>query len=117
MSSPSFALSAVAKKEATNPLGLVRIDHIMLTGSIARLEPLYRHFGFARIASGAVAGGRCVHLRQQRMDILIFECDASHPAGAYFQAHGEGVCGLNFEVENLDQALEEARKRGAKVRL
>ncbi|HJU83217.1 MAG TPA: 4-hydroxyphenylpyruvate dioxygenase [Holophagaceae bacterium] len=117
MSTPSFALSAVEKKEATNPLGLTRIDHIQLTGSIERLENLYRKFGFARIASGAVAGGRCVHLRQQRMDILIFECDATHPAGRYFQAHGEGACGLNFEVENLDAALAEARKRGATVRL
>jgi 4-hydroxyphenylpyruvate dioxygenase len=58
-----------------------------------------------------------VHLRQQRMDILIFECDGAHPAGRYFQAHDEGACALNFEVEDLDQALAEARKRGAKVLL
>ena len=90
MSSPSFALTAVEQKQATNPLGLVRIDHIQLTGSIQKLEGLYRRLGFARVASGTVPGGRCVHLKQQRMDILVFECDEAHPAGRYFKAL-EGV--------------------------
>ncbi len=115
MASPSFALTAVEQKEATNPLGLVRIDHIQLTGSITKLEGLYRRLGFARVASGTVPGGRCVHLKQQRMDILVFECDETHPAGRYFKAHDEGACALNFEVEDLDKAMAEARARGAKV--
>ena len=117
MSAPSFALTAVEKKEATNPLGLVRIDHIQLTGSIGKLEGLYRRMGFARVASGAVPGGRCIHLKQQRMDILVFECDGTHPAGRYFKAHDEGACALNFEVEDLDKAMAEARARGAKILL
>ena len=118
MSTPSFALTAPTdQRQATNPLGLTRIDHFQMTGSIERLEGLYRRLGFARVASGQAAWGRVVHLRQQRMDILIFEADASHPAGRYFQAHGEGVCALNFEVDDLDAALAEARKRGATVRL
>jgi len=118
MAAPSFALTAPSnQKPASNPLGLVGIDHFQLTGSLERLEPLYRRLGFARIASGTHAWGRVVHLRQQRMDILIFEADASHPAGHYFQAHGEGVCALNFEVENLDAALAQARSQGARVML
>jgi 4-hydroxyphenylpyruvate dioxygenase len=118
MSTPSFALSAPADPgAATNPLGLSRIDHFQLTGSIERLESLYRRIGFARIASGQAAWGRLVHLRQQRMDILIFEADGSHPAGRYFQTHGEGVCALNFAVAHLDTALAQARTQGAKVML
>ena len=118
MSTPSFALSApMDQKIASNPLGLTRIDHFQMTGSIARLEALYRRLGFARIASGAEAWGKVVHLRQQRMDILIYEADASHPAGRYFQAHGEGVCALNFAVDHLDTALEQARAQGARVML
>ncbi|BDU70387.1 4-hydroxyphenylpyruvate dioxygenase [Geothrix oryzae] len=118
MSSPSFALtSPTQSKPASNPMGLHRIDHFQLTGSIDRLEPLYRRLGFARIASGRHPWGRLVHLRQQRMDILIFEADASHPAGHYFQAHGEGVCALNFLVEDLDLALAQARAQGAHVML
>ncbi|MCM2249083.1 MAG: 4-hydroxyphenylpyruvate dioxygenase [Geothrix sp.] len=118
MSNPSFALTAPAnQKPASNPMGLSRIDHFQLTGSIERLEPLYRRLGFARLASGAHAWGRMVHLRQQRMDILIFEAEASHPAGRYFQAHGEGVCALNFLVESLDVAIAQARAQGARVML
>jgi 4-hydroxyphenylpyruvate dioxygenase len=100
-----------------NPLGLSRVDHFQLTGAIARLEWLYRRLGFARVASGTAGWGRVVHLRQQRMDILIFEADATHPAGRYFAAHGEGVCALNFQVENLDSALACARQQGARVML
>jgi 4-hydroxyphenylpyruvate dioxygenase len=118
MSTPSFALSAPTDETAaTNPTGLSRIDHFQLTGSIERLEPLYRRLGFARVASGTQGWGRVVHLRQQRMDILIFEADTSHPAGRYFQAHGEGVCALNFAVEDLETALAHARAQGAQVML
>jgi 4-hydroxyphenylpyruvate dioxygenase len=118
MSTPSFALSTPEERKTSgNPMGLTRIDHFQLTGSIARLEPLYRRLGFARIASGQHAWGRVIHLRQERMDILIFEADATHPAGRYFDAHGEGVCALNFAVEDLDAALAQARVQQAKVML
>jgi len=116
MSTPSFALSAPTDgRSATNPMGLSGIDHFQLTGSIDRLEPLYRRLGFARVAVGRHAWGFVVHLRQQRMDILIFEADATHPAGRYFQAHGEGVCALNFAVQDLDAALAQARGQGARI--
>jgi 4-hydroxyphenylpyruvate dioxygenase len=115
---PSFALSTPTDgKVAGNPMGLTGIDHFQLTGSIERLELLYRRLGFARIASGRHGWGRVVHLRQARMDILIFEADGSHPAGSYHQAHGEGVCALNFAVEDLDGALAHARAQGARVML
>ncbi|GLH72978.1 4-hydroxyphenylpyruvate dioxygenase [Geothrix limicola] len=118
MSTPSFALSAPMEAQpATNPMGLHRIDHFQLTGSIGRLEPLYRRIGFARIASGQAVWGRFVHMRQQRMDILIYEADPSHPAGRYFQNHDEGVCALSFLVEDLDAALAHARSSQAKVLL
>jgi 4-hydroxyphenylpyruvate dioxygenase len=117
MTVPSFALSDVESKEATNPLGLVRIDHIQITGSIDRLEPLYRRLGFARVASAKGPWGRAVHLKQNRMDFLIFEADESHPAGRYFAKHGEGVCALNFEVEDLDAALSAALAKGAALRM
>jgi len=100
---------------AENPLGLERIDHFQMTGTIDRLEPLYRRLGFARVASGRAPWGRLVHLRQNRMDVLILEADDTHRAGRYFQAHGEGVCAINFQVEDLDAALARARAAGAKV--
>ena len=100
---------------AENPLGLERIDHFQMTGTIARLEPLYRRLGFARVASGKTPWGRLMQLRQNRMDVLILEADDTHRAGQYFQAHGEGGCALNFQVEDLDAALARARQAGAKV--
>jgi 4-hydroxyphenylpyruvate dioxygenase len=116
MPKSTFALSAPAQhKPASNPLGIERIDHFQMTGTIDRLEPLYRRLGFSRVASGRSPWGRMLHLRQNRMDILILEADDTHVAGRYFLAHGEGVCALNFQVADLDVALAEARRRGAKV--
>lgn len=118
MSTPTFAVTTPTQTPAaTNPLGVERIDHFQITGDLERLQELFRRLGFARMASGTVPGGRVVHLRQQRVDLLIFEGDGQHPAGRYFQAHGEGVCALNFRVADLDQALAEAKARGAQVRL
>ena len=102
---------------AGNPLGLERIDHFQMTGTIDRLEPLYRRLGFARVATGRAPWGRVLHLRQNRMDVLILEADDTHLAGRYALAHGEGVCAINFQVEDLDRALAHARKAGAKVML
>jgi 4-hydroxyphenylpyruvate dioxygenase len=100
-----------------NPLGVVRIDHFQMTGTIDRLEPLYRQLGFSRVASGRAPWGRLQHLRQNRMDVLILESDDTHPAGRYYRTHGEGVCALNFEVRDLDAALAHARAAGARVML
>lgn len=115
MNQPSFALAQETSGQATNPLGIIRIDHIQLTGSIERLEPLYRRLGFSRVARQTAPWGEMIHLRQQRMDIFIFEADSSHQAGSYFLRHGEGVCALNFQVEDLDRALQAAIDRGATV--
>ena len=116
MPNSTFALSVPGRPDPiANPLGLERIDHFQMTGTIDRLEPLFRRLGFRRVASGRAPWGRIQHLRQNRMDILILEADDTHPAGRYFQNHGEGVCALNFQVADLDAALREARRRGAKV--
>ena len=117
MSAPTFALTAVQTKEATNPLGIIRLDHIQLTGSIEKLEPLYRRMGFARVASNQGPWGRVVHLRQNKMDIAIAESDGSTQYGTYFAQHGEGANALAFEVDDCEAALQQAAKRGAKVRL
>ena len=82
MSVPSFALSAVENQTASNPLGLVRIDHFQMTGSLERLENLYRRVGFARVASGKGHWGRVAHLHQNRMDILIFDAQSNLVAQA-----------------------------------
>jgi len=116
MPKTTFSLSRSDQEaHAANPLGLERIDHFQMTGTIDRLEPLYRQLGFARVASGKAPWGRLLHLRQNRMDVLILESDGTHRAGQYYHAHGEGVCAINFQVADLDVALARARQAGAKV--
>lgn len=117
MSAPTFAVTTVEAKASTNPLGIIRLDHIQVTGSIEKLEPLYRRMGFARVASDQGGWGRVVHMRQNKMDIAIAESDGSTQSGTYFQQHGEGANALAFEVDDCEAALQEAAKRGATVRL
>ena len=105
MSTPSFALSAPTDgKSATNPMGLSRIDHFQLTGSIERLEPLYRRLGFARVASGTHPWGRLVHLRQQRMDMNFMGC-------SYCRGRGErpGPCRADWRRGGLDRNSRDGR--------
>ncbi len=115
MTNPSYDLQRGSASGAANPLQLTRIDHIQLTGSIEKLEPLYRRLGFARVASQRTSWGQQVHLRQERMDILIFDASEEHRAGQYFKKHGEGVWALNFQVASLNHALSEALRRGAQL--
>jgi 4-hydroxyphenylpyruvate dioxygenase len=115
MANPTYDFTRGSAAEATNPLQLIRIDHLQLTGSIEKLELLYRRLGFARVASQKAPWGRQIHLRQERMDILIFEANEEHLAGQYFKKHGEGAWALNFQVASLDHALKEALKRGGRL--
>ncbi len=118
MATPTFSLSTpMGTLVSPDPLGLLRLDHLQLTGPLERLESLYRRLGFARTASGSGAWGRMVQLRQQRMDVLVFEAGPEHPAGHYFDLHGEGVCALSFTVADLDHALAQALAAGAVLRL
>ena len=118
MSTPTFTVNAPANAPAaTNPLGLVRLDHLQICGAVDALEPLYQRLGFARVGSEQGAWGTIRHLRQNRMDILLGETDASRPFGRYAAAHGSGVNALAFEVEDVEAALAEAVRRGAQVRM
>lgn len=118
MSTPTFTVTAPMNAQAaTNPLGLVRLDHLQICGAVDELEPLYLRLGFARVASERGTWGAIRHLRQNRMDILLGETDASRPFGRYAAAHGSGVNALAFEVEDVEAALTEAARRGAQVRM
>jgi 4-hydroxyphenylpyruvate dioxygenase len=113
----TFAVKAVAPaREATNPLGLLRLDHIQICGPLEELEPLYRRMGFSREASFTGTWGALRHLRQNRMDILLGETDGSTPFGRYASSHGAGVNALAFQVEDAEAAFHEALKRGAEAR-
>ena len=117
MSQPIFSVNPGAPAgEATNPLGLIRLDHIQICGTLGKLEPLYNRIGFSRVASSSGIWGALRHLRQNRMDILLGETGPGTPYGRYAAAHGAGVNALAFEVEDVDKAFHEALRRGAEAR-
>ncbi len=117
MATPTFTVSAASNATASNPLGLVRLDHLQVCGSLDALEPLYRRLGFSRVGAASGSWGALRHLRQNRIDLLLGETDASLPFGRYAAAHGAGVNALAFEVEDVPAALQEAVRRGAQVRM
>ena len=49
MSTPTFSVTSAPLKEASNPLGLLRLDHIQICGGMDRLETLYRRLGFVTV--------------------------------------------------------------------
>ncbi len=117
MTAPSFTVRETTAAPATNPLGLLRLDHIQLCGPMEQLEPRFRKLGFARIGSCRDATGALHHLRQNRIDLLLGDTDPSYPCGRYAAAHGAGVNALAFEVEDVERALQAAAERGAEVRM
>jgi 4-hydroxyphenylpyruvate dioxygenase len=114
MSAPVFAVkSNPPSRDAVNPLGLLRLDHLQICGALAELELLYRGLGFSRVATASGNWGSLRHMRQNRMDVVLGETDDSTPFGRYALAHGSGVNALAFEVEDVEKAFHEALKRGA----
>jgi 4-hydroxyphenylpyruvate dioxygenase len=103
-----------------NPLGLKKIHHVeFYVGNAKQAEFYYRKaFGFSRVAySGLETGNRdttSYALRQNRVNfILTTALNADHPAAEHVRVHGDGVYDIAFQVEDADQAFNEAVKRGA----
>jgi len=103
-----------------NPLGLKKIHHVeFYVGNAKQAEFYYRKaFGFSRVAySGLETGNRettSYALRQNRVNfILTTALNADHAAAEHVRVHGDGVYDIAFQVEDADQAFNEAIKRGA----
>ena len=103
-----------------NPLGLKKIHHVeFYVGNAKQAEFYYRKaFGFSRAAySGLETGNREVTsylIRQNRVNfILTTPLNPEHPAAEHVKLHGDGVRDIAFQVEDADQAFNEAIKRGA----
>ncbi|MEJ7849117.1 MAG: 4-hydroxyphenylpyruvate dioxygenase [Pyrinomonadaceae bacterium] len=103
-----------------NPLGLKKIHHVeFYVGNAKQAEFYYRKaFGFSRLAySGLETGNREVTsylIRQNRVNfILTTPLNPEHPAAEHVKLHGDGVRDIAFQVEDADQAFNEAIKRGA----
>ncbi len=105
-----------------NPLGLKKIHHVeFYVGNAKQAEFYYRKaFGFSRAGySGLETGNREVTsylMRQNRVNfVLTTPLLPEHPAAEHIKQHGDGVRDIAFQVEDADQAFNEAVKRGAKA--
>ncbi len=105
-----------------NPLGLKKIHHVeFYVGNAKQAEFYYRKaFGFSRAAySGLETGNRettSYVIKQNRVNfVLTTPLNPEHPAAEHIKQHGDGVRDIAFQVENADQAFNEAVKRGAKA--
>ncbi len=103
-----------------NPLGLKRIHHVeFYVGNAKQAEFYYRKaFGFSREAySGLETGNRettSYVIKQNNVNfVLTTPMGPEHPAAEHIKRHGDGVRDIAFQVEDADQAFEEALKRGA----
>ena len=105
-----------------NPLGLKKIHHVeFYVGNAKQADFYYRNaFGFSRVAySGLETDNRDATsyvLRQNRVNfVFTTPLNEGHEAAEHIKIHGDGVKDIAFQVEDADQAFNEAVKRGAKV--
>jgi 4-hydroxyphenylpyruvate dioxygenase len=96
-----------------NPIGLKGIDHLEFT--CANLNSpcveLFKTLGFTQTHQNKQENA--ILLNQGQIRFLVKASNKGQSA-EYFKNHGEGVNKISFAVENAEQALAEAVRRGAK---
>lgn len=101
---------------AENPLGIITLDHLEYTASslTGPLSELFYTLGMQKSWTSDTQAYDVYTQGQIRFVINADTAPHSH-ARKYFNNHGEGVSTMSFLVENVEQALEEATRRGAKA--
>jgi 4-hydroxyphenylpyruvate dioxygenase len=97
-----------------NPLGLLTLDALEFaaTSSQTKLPDLFHQLGFSETHQSKNLDYRLYSQGQVRF--IVNTAKDTH-ADRYQQMHGEGVSKMIFKVENVEHALTEATRRGAKV--
>jgi 4-hydroxyphenylpyruvate dioxygenase len=104
-----------------NPLGIRRLHHLeLLVGNAKQAAFYYRHaFGFAAFAYAGLETGQrsraSYALQQGRITLVLSTPLADGTDGAFLARHGDGVCDIAFEVEDVDRAFETAVAAGARA--
>jgi 4-hydroxyphenylpyruvate dioxygenase len=103
-----------------NPLKLKRVHHVEFwVGNARQAAFFYRKgFGFSQTAyRGLETGERHLtsYVLSQGKTNFVFSSplEPDHPAGQHIKQHGDGVKDIALEVEDAEQAFEEAVRRGA----
>lgn len=97
-----------------NPLGIKAIDHLEFTcdSLSSPTRKLFHELGFAMTEKGP---DNQELFTQGQVRFLLNAAPKGRHARTYFEAHGEGVSTLSFQVEDCEHAITEAKKRGAEV--
>ncbi len=99
---------------ATNPLGILAIDHLEFCTDSLQTKTLdtFYQFGFEKSFEHLESHSELLSQGQIRF-VITANPDKNHHSQKYFNLHGEGVSKISFLVENAEHALLEAVKRGA----
>ncbi|MFZ4714086.1 MAG: 4-hydroxyphenylpyruvate dioxygenase [Bacteriovoracaceae bacterium] len=99
-----------------NPIGLIHIDHLEFTCDTleSQTKDLFYRLGFSKNYENKTTHSELYSQGQIRF-ILTANSDQHSQSRKYFNAHGEGVNKISFQVENAEAAINEAVKRGAKA--
>lgn len=106
----------MSNRDGQNPLGIEAIDHLEFTCKsleTATKNTFYK-FGFEKTYENKSINAEVFTQGQIRFNLIAHPDSNSHSA-KYFAAHGEGVSKISFIVENANDALIEAQKRGAVI--
>ncbi len=97
---------------ADNPCGLLGIEFVeFASADAARLDELWRAFGFSRLATHPE---RSLDLYVQHDIRFLINRDADSFAGRFASAHGPAACSMGWRFADADAAFAEAVKRGAR---
>lgn len=116
---------ANAEVSVSNPLGIRSIDHLeFLVDDVEKWADFHeRQLGMFRRAYGdsstGLAGRKAIVVGQGRVNFIFAEadgdCDKAKEIRSFVDTHGCGVKDIAFRVNDVEFALKEAEKRGAKV--
>lgn len=97
-----------------NPAGLKNIDHLEFTvdNLNSPTVALFTTMGFSRVAENSDS---TLYSQGQVRFLVKSSDDSKNHARQYFNAHGEGVSKIAFQVENVERALEITLRNGAKL--
>ena len=103
--------------DASNPLGILSIDHLEFTCDHlnSKIKKLFYTFGFQKTYENQKKSSELFSQGQVKF-LLTANTDKSTPSRKYFENHGEGISKISFLVEDCKYALEEAISRGAELK-
>ncbi len=96
---------------------LIGVDSVeFAVKSIIDSEALLKHWGFSKLGEGRNGPTRHALWGQGKIRILLSQGDDKNSYATQFvQVHGDGICNVNFLVDDAEKTLNEVKRRGATV--